>query len=47
MARSFYADDKRVSNSLIERELGVTLAYPNYRAGLAAVIDANAPLISF
>jgi nucleoside-diphosphate-sugar epimerase len=41
MARSFYADDKRVSNALIKRELGVTLAYPNYRAGLAAILVAG------
>ena len=38
MARSFYADDKRVANALIKRELGVALAYPNYRAGLAAIL---------
>ena len=41
MARSFYADNKRVSNALIKRELGVTLAYPNYRAGLAAILAAG------
>jgi nucleoside-diphosphate-sugar epimerase len=41
MARSFYADNKRVSNALIKRELGVTLTYPNYRAGLAAILAAG------
>jgi nucleoside-diphosphate-sugar epimerase len=41
MARSFYADNKRVSNALIKEELGVTLAYPNYRAGLAAILAAG------
>ena len=41
MARSFYADNKRVSNALIKRELGVTLAYPDYRAGLAAILAAG------
>jgi nucleoside-diphosphate-sugar epimerase len=41
MARSFYADNKRVSNTLMKQELGVTLAYPNYRAGLAAVLAAG------
>jgi nucleoside-diphosphate-sugar epimerase len=41
MARSFYADNKRVSNALIKSELGVTLAYPNYRAGLAAILTAG------
>lgn len=38
MARSFYAESKRVSNARIKRELGVTLRYPDYRAGLAALL---------
>ncbi|HXC27850.1 MAG TPA: SDR family oxidoreductase [Stellaceae bacterium] len=38
MARSFYADNKRVSNALMKRELGIALAYPSYREGLAAVL---------
>jgi hypothetical protein len=37
MARSFYDDNKRVSNWLIKTELGATLRYPNFRAGLAAI----------
>jgi nucleoside-diphosphate-sugar epimerase len=37
MARSFYDDNKRVANRLIKTELGVTLCYPDYRAGLAAI----------
>lgn len=37
MARSFYADSKRVSNRRIKQELGVTLAYPSYREGLRAL----------
>ncbi|MFT3989076.1 SDR family oxidoreductase [Aestuariivirga sp.] len=37
MARSFYADSKRVSNARIKRELGVKLRYPTYREGLAAL----------
>jgi nucleoside-diphosphate-sugar epimerase len=41
MARSFYADNKRVSNALIKQELHVALACPNYRAGLAAVLAAG------
>ncbi len=41
MAKSFYADSKRVSNALIKQELGVTLAYPDYRAGLAAILAAG------
>ncbi len=38
MARSFYADNKRVKNERIKRELGVRLAYPDYRQGLAAIL---------
>jgi nucleoside-diphosphate-sugar epimerase len=38
MARSFYDDNKRVSNRLIKSELGVTLRYPDFRAGLAAIL---------
>ena len=37
MARSFWADNKRVRNTRIKEELGVTLKYPTYRAGLAAI----------
>ena len=39
MARSFYADNKRVSNRLIKTELGVDLVYPDYRAGLRALLE--------
>jgi dTDP-4-dehydrorhamnose reductase len=42
VARSFYADNKRVSNQLIKEELGVRLRYPNYRAGLAAILAQEA-----
>jgi nucleoside-diphosphate-sugar epimerase len=38
MARSFYDDNKRVSNRLIKTELGVSLRYPDFRAGLAAIL---------
>jgi len=41
MARSFYAESKRVSNRRIKEELGVTLYYPDYRAGLAALLQAE------
>lgn len=37
MARSFYADNKRVRNRRIKSELGVALAYPTYREGLTAL----------
>ncbi|MEM9850797.1 MAG: SDR family oxidoreductase [Pseudomonadota bacterium] len=34
MARSFYGESKRVRNTRIREELGVTLRYPSYRDGL-------------
>jgi nucleoside-diphosphate-sugar epimerase len=37
MARSFYADSKRVSNKRIKNELGYKLLYPNYRKGLSVL----------
>lgn len=37
MARSFYADSKRVSNARIRQELGVRLTYPSFREGLGAI----------
>lgn len=40
MALSFYADNKRVRNDRIKRELGVSLRYPSYRQGLAAILSA-------
>jgi nucleoside-diphosphate-sugar epimerase len=40
MARSFYADNKRVRNDRIKDELGVTLKYPSYREGMAADLAA-------
>lgn len=39
MARSFYGENKRVRNRRIREELGVDLAYPTYREGLAALKD--------
>ena len=41
MAQSFYADNKRVRNSRMKKELGVTLAYPDYEAGLHALLAAE------
>lgn len=41
MARSFYAESKRVRNDRIKDELGVTLKYPDYRTGLAALLAAE------
>ncbi len=42
MARSFYAESKRVRNDRIKNDLGVTLRHPDYRSGLAALLDAEA-----
>lgn len=41
MARSFYAESKRVRNDLIKSELGVELAYPTYQVGLQALLKAE------
>ena len=39
MARSFYTDNKQVSNERIKKELGVTLEFPDYRKGLDAIFS--------
>lgn len=41
MARSFYAESKKVSNQRILTELGITLKYPDYRSGLIALLAAE------
>lgn len=41
MARSFYDDNKRVRNDRIKSELGVRLRYPDYRAGLTALLRSS------
>lgn len=43
MQRSFYADNKRVSNAAIKRALGINLLYPNYRVGLDAIFTTDQP----
>ena len=42
MALSFWRDNRRVDNSRIKGELGVRLKFPDYRAGLRAVLAAQA-----
>ena len=42
MARSFYGENKRVRNDRIKADLGVRLAYPGYREGLAALVGDGA-----
>lgn len=41
MARSFYADSKRVRNDRIKRELRISLRYPDHRSALAAILAAE------
>jgi nucleoside-diphosphate-sugar epimerase len=41
MARSFYADNKRVRNTRLKTDLGVRLRYPTYREGLRALLEAG------
>jgi nucleoside-diphosphate-sugar epimerase len=38
-ARSFYIENKKVSNARMKSELGVELAYPTYFEGLKAIAD--------
>ncbi len=38
MARSFYAESKKVRNDRIKDELGVELLFPDYRSGLRALL---------
>ncbi len=42
MARSFYRDNKRVSNTRIKEELGVALRWPDYREALTHLLEASA-----
>ena len=44
MARSFYAESKRVRNDRIKTDLGLNLTYPSYREGLAALLTAQPKL---
>ena len=39
MQKSFYRDNKRVSNKAIKAALGIELLYPTYREGLAQVLE--------
>jgi nucleoside-diphosphate-sugar epimerase len=40
MARSFYSECKRLDTARLIDDLGVALAYPTYREGLAAIMDS-------
>jgi hypothetical protein len=39
MAASFYAESKKCSNRKLREELGVSLAFPTYREGLADTLE--------
>lgn len=41
MARSFYATSNRISNARLKQDLGIELAFPTYREGLAALWQAS------
>jgi len=41
MARSFWAENRRVRNDRIKNDLGVILRYPTYREGLSAIAAAG------
>lgn len=41
MARSFYSDNKRVNNTRIKSDIGVRLAYPTFREGIAAIAASS------
>jgi nucleoside-diphosphate-sugar epimerase len=41
MARSFYAESKKVRNDRIKSELGVELIYPDYMTGLNALLASE------
>lgn len=38
MAKSFWADNRRVRNDLIKEELGVRLDFPDYRIGIRGIL---------
>lgn len=41
MEQEFYANNRRVSNSKIKKDLGVVLHYPTYKEGLAQIWKAD------
>lgn len=44
MARSFYAENRRVANGKAKRVLGWAPAFPDYRAGLRALCAMTSPI---
>lgn len=45
-ARAFYAENRRVANNRAKRELGWRPLYPDYRAGIRALIATTRPAIT-
>jgi len=43
MGRSFYGENKRISNARIKSELGVALSYPTYREGIGSLAKTPDP----
>ena len=41
MARSFYKEEKKVSNTRLKDELGYNLSFPSYKEGLFAIHDSS------
>jgi nucleoside-diphosphate-sugar epimerase len=41
MAKSFYVENKRVSNARLHHDLGLELKFPSYRQGLRAILAAG------
>ena len=41
MARSFYATSRKVDSSRIKQELNIDLLYPDYKSGMAAVLNVE------
>jgi len=41
MALTFWADNKRVDNRRIKKDLGLQLLYPDYRQGLRAILESE------
>lgn len=41
MARSFYAESKKVRNERIKSELGINLIHPDYKSGLKALLASE------
>ncbi len=41
IARSFYAENKRIRNDRIKKDLGVSLKFPSYKQGLKNILEAE------